>query len=57
MAYSNEYEAIVALKIIMKQKASRLYLHRFLPREIDVVKGLEHANIIQYYQCIETTHR
>lgn len=33
------------------------YLEKFLPREIDVVKGLKHDNLIKYFQAIETTLR
>lgn len=57
LAFSPKYKKAVAVKIITKKNASPTFLDQFLPREIDVVKRLEHKNIIHYYQCIETTHR
>ncbi|XP_037911508.1 testis-specific serine/threonine-protein kinase 3-like isoform X1 [Hermetia illucens] len=57
VAYSEEYKCPVAVKIISKVKAPAEYLKKFMPREIDVVKGLRHENLIRYYQSIETTHR
>lgn len=47
----------MAVKIISKFKAPSDYLKKFLPREIEVVKGLKHENLIRFYQSIETTHR
>lgn len=32
-------------------------MKKFLPREIEVVKGLKHPNLIRFLQAIETTHR
>lgn len=57
MAHSQKDNCLVAIKIISKRKAPFDYLTRFLPREIDVVKGLIHTNIVRYYRSIETTHR
>lgn len=56
-AHSSKEKSIVAIKIVSKLKAPNDYLQKFLPREIDVVKGLDHINLIKYYRCIETTHR
>lgn len=47
----------MALKIITKKYSSTLFLKHFLPREINLVKGLQHENIIRYYHCILTNHR
>lgn len=57
MAYSEELGREVAVKIISKLKAPPEYTKKFLPREIDAVKGLHHENLIQFYQSIETSHR
>lgn len=57
LAYSETLKTVVAVKIISKKTAPTAYLERFLPREIDIIKRLQHKNILQYYQCIETTHR
>lgn len=56
-ATSEKERQIVAIKIVSKSQAPHDYLKKFLPREVDVVKGLEHNNIIKYYRCIETTRR
>lgn len=47
----------MAIKIVSKIQEPSDYLEKFLPREIEVVKGLKHNNLIRYYQAIETTHR
>lgn len=57
MGYSTEYGKHVAVKIISKVKAPAEYIQKFLPREIDTVKGLHHENLIMFYQSIETSHR
>lgn len=57
LAYSISLRKNVALKIVNKKKASSTYLHRFLPREIDLIKILRHENIIRHYQLINTSHR
>lgn len=56
-AHSQKEHKIVAIKLVSKSRAPKDYLEKFLPREIDVVKGLDHPNIIKYYRCIETTRR
>lgn len=56
-ATSQKERRIVAIKIVSKSRAPHDYLTKFLPREVDVVKGLDHENIIKYYRCIETTRR
>uniref|UniRef100_A0A1A9VTS2 Protein kinase domain-containing protein n=1 Tax=Glossina austeni TaxID=7395 RepID=A0A1A9VTS2_GLOAU len=57
IGYSDEYGKRVAIKIISKVKAPPEYIQKFLPREIDAVKGLHHENLITFYQSIETSHR
>ncbi|TMW47930.1 hypothetical protein DOY81_006986 [Sarcophaga bullata] len=57
MGYSEEYGKRVAIKIISKIKAPAEYTQKFLPREIEAVKGLHHDNLITFYQSIETSHR
>ncbi|KAM4710101.1 testis-specific serine/threonine-protein kinase 4 [Discoglossus pictus] len=63
-SYGAVFEAILvrnntklAMKIISKRKASREYLSKFLPREVQVMKALRHRNLIHFYQAIETTSR
>ncbi|XP_063703850.1 testis-specific serine/threonine-protein kinase 3 [Culicoides brevitarsis] len=57
LAFSKDHNAVVAIKIISKFRTPKDYLKNFLPREIDVVRGLQHPNLIRFYQSIETTHR
>lgn len=57
LAFSKDRNTVVAIKIISKFRTPKDYLKNFLPREIDVVRGLQHPNLIQFYQSIETTHR
>ncbi|EGI59887.1 Testis-specific serine/threonine-protein kinase 4 [Acromyrmex echinatior] len=57
VAKSDRYGYQVAVKIVSKFQAPGEYLTKFLPREIEVVKGLKHPNLIHFLQAIETTHR
>lgn len=57
IARSERHKCDVAIKIVSKFQEATDYLEKFLPREIEVVKGLKHENLIKYYQAIETTHR
>ncbi|XP_059060849.1 testis-specific serine/threonine-protein kinase 3-like [Achroia grisella] len=57
VATSDRHNCQVAIKIISKFQAPGDYLKKFLPREIEVVKGLKHENLIRFLQAIETTHR
>lgn len=57
MAHSEMHNGNVAVKIVSKYTAPDDYLKKFLPREIEVVKGLKHPNLIRFLQAIETTHR
>ncbi|XP_050424754.1 testis-specific serine/threonine-protein kinase 4-like [Adelges cooleyi] len=57
IAHSERHNGDVAIKIVSKVQEAADYLEKFLPREIQVVKGLKHENLIRYYQAIETTHR
>ena len=57
VAHSSRHDCDVAVKIVSKFQAPADYLRKFLPREIEVVKGLKHPNLIRFLQAIETTHR
>ncbi|EZA61755.1 hypothetical protein DMN91_004290 [Ooceraea biroi] len=57
IAKSDRHDCQVAVKIVSKFQAPGEYLTKFLPREIEVVKGLKHPNLIRFLQAIETTHR
>ncbi|XP_075214907.1 testis-specific serine/threonine-protein kinase 3-like [Lycorma delicatula] len=57
LAESEQHGGLVAIKVVSKFQAPSDYLKKFLPREIQVVKGLSHPNLIRFHQAIETTHR
>ncbi|CAL7946800.1 unnamed protein product [Xylocopa violacea] len=57
IAKSDRHDCQVAIKIVSKFQAPGDYFKKFLPREIEVVKGLKHPNLIRFLQAIETTHR
>ncbi|UYV61843.1 TSSK4 [Cordylochernes scorpioides] len=53
-AYSTDHRSIVAVKVVSKQKAPPDFLEKFLPREIEIIKILQHPNIINFILSIET---
>ncbi|XP_011506028.1 PREDICTED: testis-specific serine/threonine-protein kinase 4 [Ceratosolen solmsi marchali] len=57
VAKSSKHGGLVAVKIISKFQAPSANLSTFLPREIEVVKGLRHPYLIRFMQAIETSHR
>lgn len=56
-AFSNELKKEVAIKVILLKKAKPEYVEKFLPREIDVLKRLNHIHVVKFYQAIETNGR
>ena len=44
----------IAVKIINKKKSPKDILTKFLPREIETLKAIEHENVVQLYEVIET---
>ncbi|EDO47961.1 predicted protein, partial [Nematostella vectensis] len=54
LAKSKKHNCHVAIKIIDKRKAPKDYIYKFLPREIRVMHKLNHPNVIQLYEAIET---
>lgn len=57
LAYSETLNTSVAIKVISKFRTPKDYIQNFLPRELEVIKGLQHPNLIRFFQSIETTHR
>ena len=53
-AYSEKHQVDVAIKIIQKVSGAKVFLTKFLPRELQTMKELVHPNIIGYYKAIET---
>ncbi|XP_054286477.1 testis-specific serine/threonine-protein kinase 1-like [Macrosteles quadrilineatus] len=46
--------ARVACKVINKRKASQDFINRFLPREIEIIRNLEHPNLLGVYDVFES---
>ena len=57
VAFSKKLRRQVAIKIILKKKAPQDYITKFLPREVAVMRQLNHPNIIGLYEAIETSTR
>lgn len=53
-AYCDRLKCNVAIKIINKRKTPRDYLEKFLPREIEALRRLDHPSIIKTYEVFET---
>jgi len=53
-AYCNSLKCNVAVKIINKRKTPQDFLERFLPREIEALRHLQHPSIIKTYDIFET---
>jgi len=51
-ATSDKLSKKVALKIISKKKAPMDFQQKFLPRELDVMKMLDHPHIIKLYDIL-----
>lgn len=51
-AYSENLNKKVALKIINRRKAPKDFQQKFLPRELEVMKALNHPNVVQLYEVM-----
>ena len=51
-AFSDELERRVALKVINKKRAPIDFQQKFLPRELETMKLLNHPNIVKLYDVI-----
>ena len=57
VAYSKKLRKQIAIKIVTKKRAPVDYLTKFLPREIQVMKHIDHANVVGLHEAIETNTR
>ncbi|XP_042343214.1 testis-specific serine/threonine-protein kinase 1-like [Plectropomus leopardus] len=53
-AYSARLRRRVAIKVIDKKKANTNYLENFLPREIEIIRSLDHPNIAKTFDVFES---
>ena len=42
-----------ACKIICKKKAPKDFVNKFMPRELDVIKKLDHVNVVKLKALLE----
>ena len=55
-AYSLKKKMNVAVKIINKKNAPKDVITKFLPREVQILQEVNHANIVDFYEVITTDH-
>ncbi|NXW47737.1 TSSK3 kinase, partial [Nyctiprogne leucopyga] len=53
-AFSQKHQKKVAIKIIDKKDCPEEFIHRFLPRELQIITRLDHRNIIHIYEILES---
>ncbi|XP_006019399.2 testis-specific serine/threonine-protein kinase 3 [Alligator sinensis] len=56
-AFSRKHQQKVAVKIIDKKEGPEEFIQRFLPRELQIVKRLDHKNIIRVYEMLESDRK
>ncbi|XP_062490666.1 testis-specific serine/threonine-protein kinase 3 [Pezoporus occidentalis] len=52
-AFSQKHRKKVAIKIIDKKGRPEEFIHKFLPRELQIITRLEHRNIIRTHEVLE----
>lgn len=52
-AYSEKLQKRVAMKIINRRKAPKDFREKFLPRELKVLKAVNHPNVIKLFEIVE----
>ncbi|NWI70364.1 TSSK1 kinase, partial [Todus mexicanus] len=53
-AYCDRLKCNIAIKIINKRRIPRDFLEKFLPREIEALRYLQHPSIVRTYEIFET---
>ncbi|XP_009998912.1 PREDICTED: testis-specific serine/threonine-protein kinase 3 [Chaetura pelagica] len=54
-AFSLKHQKKVAIKIMDKKEGPKDFIHKFLPRELQIVMHLKHRNIIHVHEVLEST--
>ncbi|XP_064789260.1 testis-specific serine/threonine-protein kinase 6-like [Oncorhynchus masou masou] len=53
LAISQKHNSEVAIKIVDRKKAPHDFVHKFLPRELTLLRGVRHNNIVHVHEFIE----
>ncbi|XP_072100092.1 testis-specific serine/threonine-protein kinase 6 [Mobula birostris] len=48
-----KYRENVAIKVVDRKKAPPDFVDKFLPRELDILRGIKHPHIVQVFEFIE----
>lgn len=56
-AYSCSQNQDVAVKIFKRTDIPETYFKKFVVREIEVIKELQHRNLVKYFECQFTPKR
>ena len=52
-AFSESWNRKVALKIINRKKAPKDFQQKFLPRELEILKLVQHPNVIRLFEIMQ----
>ncbi|XP_062412974.1 testis-specific serine/threonine-protein kinase 6 [Sardina pilchardus] len=53
LAHSQKHKSQVAIKVVDRKKAPHDFVHKFLPRELALLRTVRHENIVRVYEFIE----
>ncbi|NXR82022.1 TSSK6 kinase, partial [Pycnonotus jocosus] len=56
-ATSNRHKGPLAVKVVDRARASRAVVFKFLPRELSIVRRIQHPNIVRVFELIEVCNR
>lgn len=56
-ATSSKHKGPLAIKVVDRQRASRDVVFKFLPRELSIVRRIQHPNIVRVFELIEACNR
>lgn len=56
-AYSCQHQKDVAVKIFKRSEIPKNYFNKFIVREIEVIKELQHPNLVRFIDCQFTPKR
>ncbi|KAJ7993084.1 hypothetical protein DPEC_G00268760 [Dallia pectoralis] len=56
LASSRKHNAEVAIKIVDRKRAPYDFVHKFLPRELAILRRVRHDNIVHVHELIDISH-